>query len=321
MALALERSSVVALLAMSATRTWAIVLAAGDGTRLARLTVDDAGRVVPKQYCSLRGGGSLLSQAVDRARHVAPPERILAIVNEHHEPFWRAEFADFERENVIVQPCNRGTAAGVLLPLMEILHRDHEASVVILPSDHYVRAEDVLAQTLDAALLEVESEPRSIVLLGMRPDNPETEYGWIQVLPGASRSRRVAAFVEKPRYEQAHRLFLEGALWNAFVLAARGLTLAALFDELLPELFDAFETAYEGPLSRRRRALESLYARLDVHDFSRDLLQVAPERLRVVEVPACGWTDLGTPQRLAACLSTLPAHEPVRPATALSLTR
>src|SRR5690242_9273905 len=71
-------------------RTWAIVLAAGDGTRLASLTTDEHGNSVPKQFCSLDGGSSLLDDALHRARHVAPRERVCVIVAEQHRRYWQS---------------------------------------------------------------------------------------------------------------------------------------------------------------------------------------------------------------------------------------
>ena len=104
--------------------TWAIVLAAGDGTRLSSLTVNSRGECIPKQYCSLDGHGSLLKQALARASRVAAPGRVCAIVAEQHRPHWRGSPWPLPLGNVIVQPANRGTANGVLLALLCVLRRD-----------------------------------------------------------------------------------------------------------------------------------------------------------------------------------------------------
>src|SRR5205085_6638853 len=95
-------------LAVSGNNTWAVVLAGGDGTRLAALTTDRQGRVVPKQYCSLNGGMTLLQQAFERARRVVPPERICVIVADQHRDFWDAALAILHADNLIVQPRNCG---------------------------------------------------------------------------------------------------------------------------------------------------------------------------------------------------------------------
>src|SRR5213076_2182815 len=96
-----------------ASRTWAVVLAAGEGTRLASLTRDAAGNSVPKQFCSLNGGSALVHDALQRARHIAPPEQVCAIVAQQHSRYWRKALQSLSPRNVIVQPQNRGTANGV----------------------------------------------------------------------------------------------------------------------------------------------------------------------------------------------------------------
>jgi hypothetical protein len=93
-----------------------------------------------------------------------------------------------------------------------------------------------------------------------------------------------------------------GAMWNAFLLATTGRALLGLFERHLPEL--------HAPLAARARPWTSeTFASFPSRDFSHDLLTPAAHGLRVVRVPPCGWTDLGTPERLLAWLASqrLPA--------------
>ncbi len=108
---------------------WAIVLAAGDGARLAPLTTDVGGYVVPKQFCSLNGGPSLLQRALERAQSIVPRERVCVIVARQHQSRWWHDLRSLPAQNVIVQPRNCGTANGVLLGLLHILERDPLACV------------------------------------------------------------------------------------------------------------------------------------------------------------------------------------------------
>ena len=97
-------------------RLWSLVLAGGDGRRLQSLTTDRHGVSIPKQYCSLQGGASLLRLALARAARVAAWERIVTVVAEKHATWWKAELADLPATNIVEQPANRGTAPGILLP-------------------------------------------------------------------------------------------------------------------------------------------------------------------------------------------------------------
>lgn len=93
---------------------WCIVLAGGEGSRLRALTTDSGGRSVPKQFCSLDGGPTLLEHAIARGRSMTDPDRVVA---SEHRDLWEPLLADVSSENVIAQPRNRGTAA--LIDLFE----------------------------------------------------------------------------------------------------------------------------------------------------------------------------------------------------------
>lgn len=282
-------------------KEWAIVLAAGDGTRLSVLT-DTDGSPVPKQFWSLRGSRSLLGDALHRAYQLVPRRRTVVVVAEKHRPLWEDELSDLPPENVIVQPANRGTAAGLLLPALSILRRDPGARLLVLPSDHFVDKEHVLHESLRLALDSLGRDRDRIVLLGISPATPETGYGWIVPRPGGGGLDRVAAFVEKPAAPNAAVLMERGALWNSFLIAMRGQVLVDLFVERHPELIVGMRAALEAT---EEAALAELYDGLGRTDFSREILQGSEERLSLLRVPECGWTDLGTPDRVAECVDRL----------------
>jgi mannose-1-phosphate guanylyltransferase len=288
-----------------AGHNWALVLAAGEGTRLQALTMTASGVAVPKQFCSLGGGASLLQDALGRAHVIAPPERTCAVVAEHHRRWWQSLPLDVPPENLIVQPRNRGTASGILLPLLHIVHRDPEASVLVLPSDHYVRNETVLASSLRRAMQELTTEREHLVLLGITPEDTDPELGYI-VAAGADVSaiRAVDQFVEKPSVGTARSLIARGGIWNSFIFAATGRALLRAFEARCPDLVADMQrviTSAADPATRRA-GLAELYESLPELDFSRDILQRSPSLLRVLTVPACGWSDLGTPRRVGAAV-------------------
>ena len=100
--------------------TWAVVLAAGEGSRLHSLTRDERGVAVPKQFCSLQGGPCLLQEALQRAASVAALPQICSVVAEQHRQWWAPLLSYLPEQNVISQPQNRGTAFGILLPLLRV---------------------------------------------------------------------------------------------------------------------------------------------------------------------------------------------------------
>jgi mannose-1-phosphate guanylyltransferase len=294
-------------------RTWAIVLAAGDGTRLASLTTDEHGNSVPKQFCSLDGGSSLLHEAIQRARHVAPRERVCVIVAEHHRRYWQSALWAMPMSNIIVQPRNCGTANGVLLATLRILERDPLARIVFLPADHFVRDEAALAGALREAATLLTRTPDELLLLGIEPEEADPELGYI--VPsgeGGEILRGVHRFVEKPPLAVALQLLNQGALWNSFIFAAHGPALLGMIRAAAPVNVERMETALarDARTGSRSRALEELYEDLAELDFSRGVMQGAESALRVITAPACGWSDLGTPRRVAEALKRF---EPLSP--------
>jgi mannose-1-phosphate guanylyltransferase len=284
--------------------TWGIILAGGEGRRLQSLTRDEQGRVVPKQFCSFLGDRSLLRSAIDRLAAVVERRRIIVVVAASHRRWWQRELVDIEPENILVQPVNRGTACGVLLPLAHIAARDPEARVVVAPSDHFVEDEPGYASSLQQAAELVASRPGLLIVLGIRPDHPSPDYGWILGdKPGEDGVQLVSSFVEKPEVDLARRLMASGGLWNSFNFTASVAGLMARIRRALPWLAECFELLARG---RHQEGgcgalLPRFYARLPHVDFAGRVLERSVGRFHVLPVPPCGWADLGTPERVTEC--------------------
>jgi mannose-1-phosphate guanylyltransferase len=302
-----------------AGHAWALVLAAGDGSRLSRVTAVAGGGHVPKQFCSFCSDRSLLAQTLERAARVVPAERIVVVVAAQHREYWEPELAGRPPGAVVVQPRNRGTANGLLLGGLAIRRRDPAASLLVLPSDHAFEDERRLRLALRRAQLALVRRPEALVLLGIEPDEPDTGYGWI--VPGADRdalTTSVDGFVEKPEAARAAQLMAAGALWSSFILALRLQALLELYARRQPGLLRAFEGALPPGAGRwPEAAVERLYDELPPCDFSRELLQAETGPLRLLRVPPVGWTDLGTPERLRRSLEAR-RDRPDRPFRAVS---
>jgi mannose-1-phosphate guanylyltransferase len=297
---------------------WAVVLAGGDGQRVSALTRDASGRVVPKQFWPCNGRAPMVRWALARARQIAPAPRVLIVVNERHRVFWQRQLADLPARNVMIQPCNRGTAAGVLLALLEIQARGSAAApVVLLPSDHYVADEIVLHHAMLTAVQASRHSGRSAVLLGVSPIDLEPGYGWIVPATGDPVAR-VSQFLEKPSTESVGQMVGRGALINSFILAARARMLLEIIGPALPDILQRFRRC--TVTSRAELAIRRLYEDLPSIDLSRDVLERAAGSLSVVRVPPCGWSDLGTPERLQSFLEQASSLRPASGQTSLNAT-
>jgi mannose-1-phosphate guanylyltransferase len=293
---------------MNERRLWAIILAGGEGSRLAETTQRMYGSHLPKQFLSFGQSRTFLQITVDRLQGLVPPERTVAVVAACHEALAREQLTEFGGLEIVAQPRNVGTGPGVLLPLLHVLARDSRADVALVPSDHDFRAPAKMRQ----AVLTAKRAARSganMVLIGARAECAASDLGWIvpKRAPGQTAVRAIETFVEKPAPDLAARLFKRGALWNTMLSVARGSALWRLGREHLPAQVELLEE-YARSLGSARAAecLREVYDRLQPADFSRDL--VTPSKgLRVTALEGSGWSDCGTPERLAAAFGATPA--------------
>jgi mannose-1-phosphate guanylyltransferase len=281
---------------------WIVILAGGQGARVAHLTRESDGTQVPKQYWDFGTGVSLLRRTLDRAESLVPRERIVVAVDERHRRWWVPALSGLPAGNVVAQARDFGTALGVLGPVARIIRQSPRAVVLVLPSDHFVEREAVLRESLERAFEASEHAPGRIALLGITPEEADPDYGWLVLGKGdpesAASPRPVEAFAEKPGAAEAERLMARGAFWSSFIFAATAATLVGLFRSVRPGML-------HGYLERARATAWDPAVPLDLEglpalDFSRDLLERSSGVLRVLVVKASGWTDLGTPARVAA---------------------
>lgn len=286
---------------------WVVILAGGDGRRTAKITRDNSGRSIPKQYCSLDGGPSLLQLSIHRARGFVPQERIAIVVTESHRRWWEPELTTIRRSMLVVQPSNRGSALGVLLPLLLIARADPQAAVVCLPCDHYVEHEDVfvehIRQVSEAAVLEMDR----VTLLGMRPDAPDSGFGYIVPARRDVGLRPVHKFIANPDVSTAGDLIRSGGVWNSGITVGRIAEIVRLYPRhvagLMLDLKAMVEYWEDSQVTSPE--LAELYHRHSVLDFSRDVLATHASSLQFLAVPPCGWHDVGNPDRLAAAIFSL----------------
>jgi mannose-1-phosphate guanylyltransferase len=183
---------------------------------------------------------------------------------------------------------------------------DPQAIIGFFPSDHYVSDNTKFMAHIRCAFETAHVGQDLVILLGIEPESPETEYGWIQpaqAIHGHRRLHRVRRFWEKPCSGLAAILQLRGCLWNSFVMIASAHTLIDIIASATPALYNAFASA--KPLfgtDDEPTMMKKLYALLGETNFSDRVLALVPERLAVLKVTGIKWSDLGEPNRVLASI-------------------
>jgi mannose-1-phosphate guanylyltransferase len=294
----------------------ALILAGGDGVRLSSFTREVFGYHLPKQFCPLFDGETLLEHTLRRVSLLVPPSQTLTVLNRAHRQFYTPLLSGIASRNLFVQPENRGTAPAILCALLRLTETGHTGPVAIFPSDHYISDDSLFMQHVYTAMCAVDCSPQLTVLLGIAPDGPETEYGWIEPgsplsLPGGGIAKisRIRRFLEKPSPEVARQLYDRNYLWNSFVLIANTTTLLSLIGKALPELYSAFSDVrpfFGG--AAEAEILQTIYPHIPSADFSASVLAAFPAEFSVLPVKGVSWSDLGDPKRMVAAISNTGRH-------------
>ncbi len=294
----------------------AVILAGGDGTRLKALTRLVAGDECPKQFCPIVGDETLLDKTRNRTSLRISPDNTHFSLTRKHERYFAGQLSNVHSSRLVVQPENRGTAPAILYSLLRLAKTTADATVALFPSDHYFSDDLSFMNHVDGAFRTIETDPRSIVLLGIEPDAAETSYGWIEpaksLFGDLARSvSRVGRFWEKPTSDVAKQLMSSGCLWNSFVMIGKVETFIDLFRKHLPELFRVFAAVSTVFGTEQEMAtMRSIYSWIDESNFSSDVLERSADRLLVMRVGDVGWCDWGEPSRVIDTLASLGVQTP-----------
>ena len=290
---------------------WAVILAGGDGTRLQSMTRAIAGDNRPKQFVPVIGGSTLLNQTRRRVALSIEPDQTLIVVTQKHRRFYESLAEEIPGGLLLEQPTNKGTAPAILYALLRVAAKSPRAVVALFPSDHFFADDEEFMSHIDVAIDAVAVQPERVMLLGITPTAPETEYGWIEpepsILSSAQKSiTRVRKFWEKPSLNLATSLMQRGCLWNSFVMVGRVDALLKLTRTALPEMHSAFEAIMPTfETVHEQEALAELYSHIEDSNFSHQVLAERPEDLMVMRVGDVGWSDLGEPNRVLSTLARL----------------
>jgi len=225
-------------------------------------------------------------------------------MDQSHWGYVRTQLIQESLGRVVWQPDNRGTGPGVFLPLSYIRAHDHQATVVLWPSDHFIFPVEPMIQVVRDAAALVQEQPHRMVLLTVPPQSREQDYGWVipggrLPHPGGAQVREVRRFVEKPQGSQLEDIALSGGQWNTLVLIANVQTLWEAGRQCIPEVVMPLEEHAGGiGTSSEHQRLLHLYRTMPTRSFSSDLLSLIPQQLHMMDLTGVCWSDWGRPERI-----------------------
>ena len=284
-------------------QSYSVIMAGGKGTRFWPLSRSQR----PKQLLKLLSPRSLIGETAARALPIGGRHRTLVVTVAEQLDAIRKELPGLPRKNFLAEPQGKNTAPCIGLAATEVAVRNPDAVMVILPADHWVADGRAFQRTLSAAV-NLAVHHNDLVTIGIKPDYPETGYGYIvkdKFLEAKSgiAAYRVKEFREKPRPAVAQKLIRKGSLWNSGIFVWKASTLLELLRRYQPEISHGLEVIRKAangkPLATPDRSLRAIIAReyKKMPNISIDyaVLEKAGSEGRVQTLQAdFGWNDVGS---------------------------
>jgi mannose-1-phosphate guanylyltransferase len=293
-----------------AANLWSIVLTDGRGQGLTTLVKRWLRHCGTKSHQTIAKIQSSSEPKLDGDPIFSPHRRVTVVAQEDLTTGW-LDPRNQESSRILVQPQKRGNAAAVFLGLTYVMAEDPEAIVLVYPSDHFIYPEAQFAKIASSATKIARELKQWMILLGIRPEKFETEYGWIQ--PGPTMGwtygchlRRIEALLDKSNVKNRSTALANGCLCNTSILAASATSLWAAAEDSFPEMLRLFQE-YAGWIgsSQEETKLTAAYEKMPVLDFSMDILQSILSQVVVIELSSLVWSDWRKPQWLADSLRVI----------------
>ncbi len=272
-----------------------VIMAGGVGSRFWPMSTVEK----PKQFIDVIGvGRTLIQMTYDRFKGICLPENTWVVTNKRYADIVREQLPDIPAGNILLEPCRRNTAPCIAYVSWRIKMQDPKANIIVTPSDHIV-TDVVEFQRVVNECMKFTSETDAIVTLGMKPNRPETGYGYIQADLTTTSLRsteiyRVDHFREKPDLATATKYISENNyFWNAgiFVWSVETIVNALrIYAPRINKVFERIQNVLGTP--EEQAVIDECYADCDNISIDYAVMEKAEE---IFVCPSnFGWSDLGT---------------------------
>lgn len=280
---------------MSTKNNHVVIMAGGIGSRFWPMSTPEC----PKQFIDVLGcGRTLLQLTVDRFEGICPPENVWVVTSDSYAEIVKEQLPEIPEQNILKEPCRRNTAPCIAYVSWRIKSVNPKANIVVTPSDHVVMNVKEFQRVISSSM-KFTKETDGIVTLGMKPNRPETGYGYIQadLSIASTRNReiyRVDSFREKPDLATAQKYISKNNyFWNAGIFIWSVNTIVNAFRVYQPAISDIFEDLlpYYGT-DKEQEMINERFPQCESISVDYAIMEKVDE---IFVFPAnFGWSDLGT---------------------------
>jgi mannose-1-phosphate guanylyltransferase len=273
---------------------YVIIMAGGVGSRFWPLSR----REKPKQFLDIVGiGETLIQQTYRRFKKSCPEENIFVVTNADHKNLV-IEQLKIDPSRVLIEPFRRNTAPCLAYGTFRILKENPDALITVTPADHLIVKEEVFSEVIQRCYDFAEKND-ALITLGIKPDRPETGYGYIQAdqkkpVKGFNNLLKVKTFTEKPDIDLA-KVFLESGdfYWNSGIFIWNIKAILNAIEKHMPDMYNVFDEGRELFGTKQEKSfIGKTYAECRNISIDYGIMEKA-DNVYVMGTDI-GWSDLGT---------------------------
>lgn len=276
---------------MTSKDNYCVIMGGGIGSRFWPFSR----KTMPKQFLDFFGTGrSLLQQTFDRFNKIIPTENILIVTNAIYADLVKEQLPELDSKQILLEPARRNTAPCIAWASYHIRSLNPDANIVVAPSDHLILKEGEFLAAIEKGL-DFVSKSDKLLTLGIKPNRPETGYGYIQIAEQEGDNfYKVKTFTEKPELELA-KVFVESGefYWNSGLFMWNVNTIIKAGEALLPELASKLapgKDVYGTP--EEKAFIEENFPACPNVSIDFGIMEKADNVY--VSLGDFGWSDLGT---------------------------
>ena len=273
---------------------YVIIMAGGVGSRFWPLSRVEK----PKQFLDILGSGeTLIQQTYRRFKSICPEKNIFVVTSADHKELVTEQLG-IDPERILSEPLRRNTAPCIAYGTFRIKCENPDAVIAVTPSDHLILKEKEFCKVMGKAY-EFAENNKALLTLGIKPDKPETGYGYIQAnekkrVDGFDKLLKVKTFTEKPDIDLA-RVFLKSGdfYWNSGIFIWKIDAILEALEKYLPDIFSAFDEGRDQfRTEKEENFIAQTYAACGSISIDYGIMEKADNVF--VLCADVGWSDLGT---------------------------